>query len=398
MVRLSMLLRMPVVLIAAAQFALALGGARLAFGLLLPGMAETLATSAALLGTVGTLNLVGYLVGTLLVPWLQRRATGRWLMLVCGLVLGVSLLLTAVASNLVALGALRFVSGVVSAPLMILAQSFALEGVPATARGRVMGIVWGGGAVGILLSGLVAPWAFVGEGWRMVWGGMGGIGLLITLGWFLLVKQELPRREATAAAGSAAPLWTPGLRWLALAYSLFGAGYISYFTYAVAAFVQYGLPPQDIGYVWATLGVMGLLSGPFWGMVIDHRPTARVLAGVLAIGALGTTTVIMPHPWLLIGGAALVGWCAFIAPPLIVATLVRHRVDAANFPAVFSVCTLGLGLGQVGAPLLGAALSGSIGVGGAALLSAVAFGVGALAAWQAMERPASTPVVSANQR
>lgn len=390
MVSLATLLRTPALLVAAAQFALALGCARLAYGLLLPGMADGLATSAAGLGAVGTLNFAGYLLGTLLIPWLQRLLRGRVIVIGSGVVLAISLLLTAITADLISLAVLRFVSGAVSAPLMIMTQTFAIEAVPAGARGRVMGIVWGGGALGILVSGLAAPWALSSDGWRLVWAVAGGSGLLITLGWHLLVRGDLSRRTIPAAAQPAAALWNARLRWLALAYALFGAGYISYFIYAVATFVEYGLPATAIGYAWATLGAVGLLSGPFWGWVIDHRPTARVLAAVLALGALGAATIIVPQPLVLVGGAALVGWCAFIAPPLIVATLVRRQVDAASYPALFSGCTIAFSLGQVAAPLLGAALGAAFGFGIAALLGALALVLGALAATRAGEaKPAA---------
>lgn len=389
---LSMLLRTPAVLIAAAQFALALGCARLAYGLLLPEMARTLDTSPAQLGAIGALNFAGYLLGMLLIPWAQRRLTGRTLVIGSGTALAVSLLLTGLATDLIVLAALRLASGMVSAPLMILTQTFAIEAVPAAARGRVMGIVWGGGALGIALSGLMAPWALSHEGWRLVWAVTGGAGLFITYGWRRIIRHDIPRRAGASRTQPAPSLWTPRLRWLAVSYTCFGAGYISYFTYAAATFVQYGLPARDIGYAWATLGLMALASGPFWGRVIDRRPTVWVLAGVLAIGAAGAATLLTPRLWLLIGGAAVVGWCAFIAPPLIVATLVRQQVEAANYPAIFSACTVGFSLGQVGAPLLGAVLSSRSDFSAAAIVSVVALGLAALAAAQARDLPFSEGV------
>lgn len=389
------LLRTPAVLIASAQFSLALGCARLAYGLLLPAMADALRSTPALLGALGTLNFAGYLLGMLLIPWLQRRLTGRQLVIGSGLALAASLLLTAVVGDLIALGALRLVSGALSAPLMIITQTFAIEAAPAPARGRVMGVVWGGGALGILLSGLAAPWALSADGWRLIWAAIGGLGLLTTVGWWRLVRGEIPRRSGVAQATAAAPFWSPALRWLAVAYSGFGAGYISYFTYAVATFVQQGLPARDIGYVWATLGAVALVSGPFWGLVLDRRPSARLLAAVLALGALGAATLLASQLWLIVAGAAVVGWCALIAPPLMVATLVRHMVDAERYPAAFSACTVGFSLGQVGAPLLGAALSGAFGFGAAAGISVVALALGALAAGKASERGAVAPPVRA---
>ena len=62
---------------AACAFAAILGFSRLSYGLLMPALHANLGASYSTLGLVQTLNSVGYLFGTLLLPLLLPRVRNR---------------------------------------------------------------------------------------------------------------------------------------------------------------------------------------------------------------------------------------------------------------------------------------------------------------------------------
>lgn len=379
----------PLTLLAACAFAVILGFSRLSYGLLLPAVRADLHGSFALYGLVGSANLAGYLVGTLLVPPVlaHYRDRGR-LNAVSLLAMSLAMVGSAASADVVQLGGWRFLVGVWSAFATVLTISLTLERIAAAERGRASGLIWMGGAAGIVVSGLVAPLvigAGVSPAWRWVWAAMGLLGVVATWGFGRSLRMSAGTAVAAdgvsrppSAWSVAASLLKPrGLLPFALAYFAFGCGYIIYATFFIALVVHQGVPALLAGLVWSVIGVAGMAGGVVWGRVADRWPGGFVLAAALGVGALGTLGVQGPA-WEA-AGAVLTG-TAFIGVPTIVTALLQRAVPRPSYTASLSLLTSILAVGQVAGPLLGGAVTDRYGLTAGTVLASPILAIGALLA------------------
>jgi len=385
---------------AAGSFAAILGFSRLSYGLLLPALRADLKGSYSVYGTLGTLNFVGYLLGTLalplMLPFIQRRLV---LNVFASCAMNVTLLVSGLSLTLWQLGIWRFLNGFFAAFATVLTIALTLECIPPNARGKVSGIIWAGGALGILLSGLIAPFILTASnapGWRIVWIGMGIVGILTALGFFLTRRAASFPLTHTASAQNLSyvqprkrhiwetlhPLFQPHrLLFLTLAYGSFGCGYIIYFTFFIALLEQQGVSVLHAGFVWAGIGIAGALSGWIWGKVLDRWPTGFALALALLLGAIGSLSVLLHNQGWEYVGAALVGLSAFIAPALMVTALLKRAVADEDYTASYSMLTAFFALGQIIGPLVSSLIVERSGLVAGTASGALVLGIAAGCAW-----------------
>src|ERR1700743_3906877 len=136
-----------------------LGIGRFAYSLVLPDMRDSLGWSYSAAGFMNTINAAGYLAGALVASRLIRRfglsASLRWGTLACLL----SLALCAMSGNFAVLSFARLLAGVGSAVAFV--ASGALAATIAQSQpersGFLLSLFYAGPGIGILLSGLIAP-------------------------------------------------------------------------------------------------------------------------------------------------------------------------------------------------------------------------------------------------
>ncbi len=381
---------------AAFSFAAILGFSRLSYGLLLPALRANLGGSYSIYGVLGTINFVGYLLGTLTMPFLLPRIRNRLAFnTLAVLAMNITLIAAASSFNTWQLGLWRLLTGFFSAIATVLVMALTLERIAPHERGKASGLIWMGGAAGILLSGLIAPLvvsAGSGLGWRLAWIIMGIAGCVASPGFYFSLRTLPPLQtlltppQASGELPQARPrLWTV-LRqlfqprrqlYLSLAYFGFGCGYIIYFTYFIALVEQQGVPALLAGFIWAAIGLAGVLSSWLWGSAVDRWPTGLVLAVPLALGAIGSLSVLTHSmPWEYIG-AALVGLTSFIAPPLTVTALLKRVVTDEHYAATFSTLTALFAIGQLLGPLIAAFVIARNGLAVGTATSALMLGAGA---------------------
>lgn len=377
---------------AALSLGVLLGLSRLSYGLLLPALRADLTGSYRAFGLVGSANLAGYLVGTLCSPAVVSRSRDRIRLNTMSLLAtGATMIGSALSANLLQLGLWRFAVGVSAAVATVLTISLTLERIVPREQGRASGVIWTGGAVGVALSGAVAPLvvsAAASPAWRVVWATMGLIGFGVAWGLHRALRASaVPRRPGTVAAPLAK---SPGtlavlagvlhparLLSFTLAYFLFGGGYIIYFTFFIALVVQTGFPAAQTGLIWVLMGLMGAVGGVGWGRVVDRWPSGFVFAGALALGAIGALTVLVPARWVEVLGALLMG-TAFIGAPALMTALLRRAVPGSLYAANFSLVTAIFATAQMLGPLLGGIVADAHGLTLATALSGVILAGGAL--------------------
>ena len=259
-----------------------LGIGRFAYALVLPDMRDALGWSYSAAGFMNTINAVGYLAGALLASRMIRRfglpRTVRW-----GTLAAVtSLALCAVSGNFFVLSFARLLAGVGAAGGFV--GGAALAATIAQTRPEranfLLSLYYAGPGLGILSSGLVAPFVLQGFGpgsWWIVWWAMT---LLCAV---LILPLLLAPLGSGAAIDSAAPAKfsiRPVLVYL-IGYFLFGAGYIAYMTFMIAYVRDAGGGAVAQSAFWSLIGLSAFVTPWVW---------RRVLA--LDRGGLATTIIL----------------------------------------------------------------------------------------------------------
>ena len=381
---------------AAAVMAATLGFSRLAYGLLLPAMQHDLGGSYSAYGLVASANFIGYLAATLLLPVLLGFSHKHVQLNTSALLLmNAAVIASATSADLQQLAAWRLLVGVFSAIATVLTISLTLEHAVPARRGSASGLLWLGGAGGLVLAGLAAPLVLRAGGslaWRGAWIVMGAYGIVVALAFHRAAAQAdqsaatPPPDQRTAAqtlqmlARTLVDTVRPrGLLLLACANWAFGGGYIVYFTFVIALATRQGIPALWAGAVWALLGLAGMAGSLAWGRLADRWPGGVVLAGALALCAAGTASVLSGNRGVEVIGAFVVGATTFGAPTVVTASL-KRAVPGARYAVSLSLITAMLALGQAVGPVIAGRISDAAGLATGTASAAVFLAVAALCA------------------
>jgi MFS family permease len=333
--------------------------------MLLPAMGVSLKLSYAEMGTISTVNFCGYLGAVLLCGYFTRLLGSRLLISCALLLVGTSMVAIGFSTRVYLIMGLYFLTGVGSAlsnvPIMALIAGW----FEPSLRGRAAGLVVMGNGLGIIMAGNLTPILNkMAYGWRLSWLTLGAIAVCVAvICWFLIKNKPADiTHEAQAEASQAmkisraySDLDTKGSSRLILhcgaIYFLFGFTYVIYATFFVMSLVQErGMTEHEAGALWSWIGLLSLVSGPFFGMISDKYGRRAGLITVFSIQmtAYGMAMTIWPLPFLYISLICfgIVAWSV----PTIMAALVGDFVGPEKAAAVFGFITFIFGFGQIAGP------------------------------------------------
>ena len=359
-----------------------LGIGRFAYALVLPDMRDALGWSYSAAGFMNTVNAAGYLAGALVAARLIKRfglaATVRWSTLACLL----SLALSAISGNffvlsfarlLVGIGAaLAFVAGAATAARI--AQSHPLR------ANFLLSLFYAGPGLGILASGLVAPFvlqAFGPGSWWIVWWAMTLLSVV------MIIPLLLAPIDTGGGLADAAPVnfaVRPILIYLT-GYFLFGAGYIAYMTFMIAYVRDAGGGPAAQSAFWSLIGLSAFVTPWVWGRVLAFDRGGLSTAIILGVNAFGAGLPLFGHSAFLLAISALVFGVAFFAVVGSTTAFVRFNYPPSAWPKGIAAMTIAFGIGQTLGPTAVGAVTDAFGSLAYALnVSAALLVLGAVAA------------------
>src|SRR5450631_3812606 len=274
-----------------------LGIGRFAYALVLPDMRDSLGWSYSAAGFLNTINAAGYLAGALLASRMIRRfglaAFVRWGTLACVL----SLALCALSGNFVVLSFARLLAGVGAAAGFVgggtLAATIA-QSRPERAN-FLLSLFYAGPGLGILASGLIAPFvlqAFGPGSWWIVWWAMTLLSLLMGVP-LLLAPIDTKAGIADAAAPTRFAIG-PVMIYLA-GYFLFGAGYIAYMILLIAYVRDAGGGAAAQSAFWCLIGLSAFATPWVWRgvLALDRGGVSTTI--ILAVNAVGASLPLFGH-------------------------------------------------------------------------------------------------------
>jgi MFS family permease len=338
--------------------------ARLAYGLIMPSMQQSLGLTVSAAANLGTVTAFGYL--TLVLPagtFAARYGARRAVLL--GLSLGaLGFTGLAFASQYFVLIGLMVLLGAATAfaytPLISLLSNWFPH-----KRGTVIGFANAGVGLGMLVAGNVVPF-FTSErfaadtGWRLVWGVFALCACLCIVLAYLILRnppregEPIPVGETVTKSGIRGVYRNRHVVTVAFIYGIVGVVYIVQSLFMYSFMLSHGIHPITAGRLVAVMGMLGVVAGPSWGWGSDRIGHSNALTICMSASAVGMLIpVFMPNlvgfsVHYLLMGVSITGLFTTI---LAAATKTVKPMQA---PVAVSFVTVLFALGQ----LLGPALAG----------------------------------------
>ncbi|MBI1386424.1 MAG: YbfB/YjiJ family MFS transporter [Rhizobiales bacterium] len=286
-----------------------MGIGRFIYTPILPLMVGDLGLSQGQAGLIASANFLGYLLGAIMTSAPRLPGSPRAWLLGSLAVSGATTFAMGLGSTMPAFFAFRFLGGMASAFVLVFASTLILERLAAMGRSSLAGVYFAGVSAGIMLTALIAAFLAGDDGaWRKLWWSGGILSLAIVLGVMALVPGDAaPRRDqeaTTLPTGKVARrLWL-----LALAYGLFGFGYVITATFIVAMVrTSPGVTLWEPG-VWLVVGATGIPSVTLWSMLARRIGAIRTFAVANLVEAVGVlASVVWPTNGGIMLAAAVLG-------------------------------------------------------------------------------------------
>jgi predicted MFS family arabinose efflux permease len=359
-----------------------LGIGRFAYALVLPDMRDSLGWSYSAAGFMNTINAAGYLAGALVASRLIKRlglaVTVRWGTLTCV----ASLALSALSGNFVVLSLARLLVGLGAAAVFV--GGAALAATIAQSRPEranfLLSLFYAGPGLGILSSGLIAPFvlqAFGPGSWWIVWWALTLLAVIMAIP---LLLAPVDTRAAIADAVPAKFAIRPVLIYL-IGYFLFGAGYIAYMTFMIAYIRDAGGGAAVQSAFWCLIGLSAFVTPWLWRRVLARDSGGISTAIILGVNAIGAALPLLGHSTAWLAASALVFGVSFFAIVGSTTAFVRFNYSPAAWPTAIAAMTIAFGIGQTLGPIFTGAITDALGSLSYALNAGAAMlAVGAIAA------------------
>ena len=330
--------------------AAAIGIGRFIYTPILPLMAEGLHLTKGEAGLIASANFLGYLAGAVAAASPRLRGNPRTWLLAALAISAVSTGAMAWPADIGLLLALRFIGGVASAYVLVLASSLVLERLAASGHGGLSAIHFSGVGTGIVVSALMT-WALAAGqlGWRAMWVGGG----MLSLAGLAVVATLVSGGDAARppAANAADSPRDARLRRLAIAYGLFGFGYVITATFIVV--IVRGSPqaaPIEPVF-WLVFGLAAIPSVALWAAAGRRYGVLRSFVVACIIEAAGVfASVAWPGvTGLLVASVLLGGTFMGLTALGLIAARNLAPVDARRWVGIL---TAAFGLGQIVGPIV----------------------------------------------
>lgn len=337
---------------------IAMGIGRFSYTVILPYMQETFAFSRATAGFLATSNYLGYLVGALVAGRLQL-ADKRIPFLQIALVM--SILTTAFmgfTDTIMVWYVLRFISGVMSAFIFVVAASLVLDQLARIGKAHLSGLFYSGVGMGIALSAIIVSPIHAIFNWNGTWIALALFCIILFIFIIIFIQPVTSSAQQKGSTPKASPKAPPAIwmKWLSIAYSLEGLGYIVTGTFIVSIAEESTSFHGDAAFVWFVVGVAAIPSCIVWSKLAQRYGYVRTLLISMLFQGLGivlpafATTTITLYISAFIFGATFMGITT-------VATTLARQISPVNSHQILGYLTAGYALGQMLGPSLAGALA-----------------------------------------
>lgn len=342
------------------------GFARFAYGLILPAMQTDLAWTYTQAGWINTANALGYLVGALFTLATIQRFGAKALFMGGMVLTAVTLTLSGLTRDFWLLSTWRVLAGIGGAPVFIAGAALVSAQFRETPSRNTLAIAayFGGGGVGMLVSGLVLPSFFDrygAESWQTSWLLLGLASSLATVFALVCVRHAADPNRAAGPAENINRLPIRSMLPELSGYTLFAVGYIVYLTFLVSWMTANGADALLVSTVWGLMSLMVIVSPFLW------RPVMAAYAGgapqalsCLVIGIAMLLPLVVDGVAALLVSAALFGSAVFM-PPASITSFSRMNLSPELWGRSIALFTVLFSIGQTIGPIAAGAIGDATG-------------------------------------
>lgn len=336
---------------------IAMGIGRFAYTPLLPLMQNDLSFSNAVAGYLATSNYAGYLLGALLagvLPLIKHKT----MYLRLNLIISISTtFIMGFTHFYLFMLVLRFISGLSSAFIFVLASSIVLDKLATRDKTNWSGLFYSGVGLGIFLTGLIIPSLNHSFQWEGVWVGLAIISIILTFFVWIWLKDSPniePKKDRQEIYRQLPPAkWLP---WLIAAYGLEGLGYIVTGTFIVSIAEKTSNMSNDPTFIWMIVGFAAIPSCILWSLLAKKWGFVKSLVIAMFFQSIG---IAMPVIWIsqtsLIISAVLFG-ATFMGITTLATTLAR-QINPSNSNKIIGYLTAFYAVGQMIGPTIAGVLA-----------------------------------------
>lgn len=334
---------------------------RFAYGALLPALRDDLGISNTIAGSIGTVNVGAYLVGTLAVAAL----TGRLRLLVLlriGLVLATcGLALMALAPGPEVVTVAMFLSGFGGAVVWIPTPAIAVAAVGVERRSKAVALLGSGIGLGVVITGQLTGWVRTNlgdESWRTAYVVMAIAALVVMLLTTLFIGHGQARPTGGGQIGGFATLRRmPGWLPMTAIYTSFGLMYLLVLAFLATRLEDdSGWTGSEASLAFTFVGLASVFGGPVFVALTDRVGAAPALMTAFT-------------GWAVLALLVLPGWFAptlfasaglgliFSGVPSMITLYVVANTTLEDYGPTFAAATLAFGVAQMISPQLGGAVA-----------------------------------------
>ena len=340
-------------LFGAALVAISYGLARFAFGLFVPPIRDELELTASVIGIIGALPLISFVLAMLVAPFSADRLGARNTAVLSGVFGVAGLALISQAAGPVTLSAGVFACGICTG-LMMPALTAAMQVVvDRSVHGRVSSIMNAGTSIGVIVA--VPTVLFLTGAWRLAYVSfavLAGIGVIAAWSFIPAVSRVRPANAAPPEPISARQWW----RLSRLSLFAFAMGFISaaYWVFAPDLAVNLGaLSSSETGWLWLAVGIAGLGGAVVSDLADRNNPPITHALMLVTMAASLALLAASPDQILIAGFSALVFGLSYMSlTGLYLMTGIRLLPGRMSMGPVlpFLACALGQ---AAGSPIVG---------------------------------------------
>jgi len=244
-----------------------MGIGRFAYTPILPDFQKAVRLSDVMAGFLASVNYLGYLLGALGAGF-SKWKNGKTFYLRSFLVINI---LATLAMGLTEHDWLwcffRFISGLTSGIVFVLASSMVLDVLAAAKPSLWSGVYYSGVGIGIFLTGLIVPVLEHHFSWRGAWIGLGLLSLFIGIFPFLWLKEHAsPGKPSPSSPRPRSARKRRMLPWLIASYGCEGMGYSVSATFLVALVQKIPSLGHHPALSWVFVGVAAIPSCIVWAL------------------------------------------------------------------------------------------------------------------------------------
>lgn len=336
---------------------IAMGIGRFSYTVILPYMQETFEFSRATAGYLATSNYLGYLVGA----WVAGRLPiGNKRILFLQITLVISILTTAFMgfTNVIIIWyLLRFISGVVSAFIFVVITSLILDQLASSSHIHLSGLFYSGVGIGIALSAVIVSPIQAVFHWNGTWIVLALFSIVLFVLIVLFIKPITPSKqlvESQIISQKTPPQsW---MKWLIIAYSLEGLGYIVTGTFIVSIAQESTSFHGDAAFVWFVVGVAAIPSCIVWSKLAQRYGYVKILLISMLLQAIGIVLPALATNSMTLYASAFIFGATFMGITTVCTTLAR-KLAPVNSHQMIGYLTAGYALGQMIGPSIAGTLA-----------------------------------------